>query len=119
MKERTKRFALDVLDLVKLLPRDEPGPTIRRQLGKAAQSVHINYRATCCARTHTEFTARMGVVAEEADESQGWLDVIAAAKLISTPALPKLQREATELVAIFSKSVGTARMKERSRRHGA
>ena len=69
LKERTKRFALDVLELIKLLPASEPGPTIRRQLTKAATSVPMNYRAACRARSHAEFTARINVVAEEADES--------------------------------------------------
>ena len=69
LKERTKRFALDVLELIKLLPASEPGPTIRRQLTKAATSVPMNYRAACRARSHAEFTARISVVAEEADES--------------------------------------------------
>jgi hypothetical protein len=43
LKRRTRRFALDVLRLIKLLPRDEPGPTIKRQLTKAATFVDMNY----------------------------------------------------------------------------
>src|SRR5256885_3847963 len=45
LKTRTRRFALDVLELIKVLPRDEPGPTMKRQLTKAATSVDMNYRA--------------------------------------------------------------------------
>jgi four helix bundle protein len=74
----------------------------------------FNYRATCRARSHDEFTARIGVVAEEADESQGWLEFIEAAKLIASKEVARLLREATELAAIFSASVGTARAKQKS-----
>ena len=56
LKQRTRRFALGVLDLIKLLPPTEPGPTIRRQLAKAATSVDMNYRGSCRARSHAEFT---------------------------------------------------------------
>jgi len=42
LKQRTRRFALDVLELIKLLPREEPGPTVKRQFAKAATSVHMN-----------------------------------------------------------------------------
>ena len=115
LKERTKRFALDVLELIKLLPASEPGPTIRRQITKAATSVPMNYRAACRARSHAEFTARINVVAEEADESSSWLDLIADARLISLSMLLKLQQEARELVAIFSACVGTARRNRRGR----
>jgi len=115
LKARTRRFALDVLELIKLLPPVEPGPTIRRQLTKAATSVDMNYRASCRARSHAEFTANIGVVAEEADESASWLDLIAEAKLVNSDLLPRLQKEGHELEAIFSSSAGTARRNQRSR----
>ena len=115
LKERTMRFALDVCDLIKSLPHAEPGPTVRRQLAKAATSVAFNYRASCRARSHAEFTARLGLVAEEADESQGWLEFIEAAKLTQSSDLSRLVGESGELTAIFSASAGTARYKQRNR----
>jgi four helix bundle protein len=117
LKARTMRFALDVCDLLKQLPHDEPGPTVRRQLAKSSTGVAFNYRASCRARSHAEFTSRIGVVAEEADETQGWLEFIDAANLIVSPDLPRLITEATELSAIMSASVGTARYKERNKDH--
>lgn len=74
LKTRTMRFALDICRFIKRLPVDEPGPTAKRQLAKAATSVALNYRATCRARSHNEFTAKIGIVAEESDEVQGWLE---------------------------------------------
>ena len=85
LKARTMQFALDVSELLKVLPTSEPGPTVKRQLAKSATSVAANYRAACRARSHAEFTARIGMVAEEADESSFWLDFIAAASLVSAP----------------------------------
>ena len=113
LKERTKRFALDILGLIKLLPNSEPAATIKRQLAKSATSVPANYRAACRARSHAEFTAKIGVVAEEADETALWLDLIAGAHLAAEPTVPALQCEARELVAIFSAAVGTARRNAR------
>ena len=115
LQERTLQFALDVIEFTKTLPATEPGPTIRPQLTKAATSVGANYRAARRARSHAEFTAKIGVVAEEADESVYWLDVVAAAKLTTSPELPKLQQESRELTAIFSRAVGTARLNAKSR----
>jgi four helix bundle protein len=109
LKARTKRFALDVLDLLTALPPGEPGFTIRRQLTKAATSVAANYRASRRARSHAEFTSRIAVVAEEADESVYWLEMIAAAHLLTSPRVQILQCEAQELAAIFSACVRTSR----------
>jgi four helix bundle protein len=115
LKKRTMRFALDVCELIKLLPLFEPGPTVRRQLAKSATSVAFNYRASCRARSHSEFTAKIGIVAEEADEAQGWLEFIESGDLIKSTELPRLVAESRELTAIFSASAGTARYKQRNR----
>jgi four helix bundle protein len=109
LKARSMKFALDVCRLIRALPYDEPGPTVRRQLAKSSTSVAFNYRAACRGRSHAEFTAKMGTVAEESDESLGWLEFIEAGRLISSPAVLPLIAEARELVAIFSASYGTAR----------
>jgi hypothetical protein len=116
LKARTMRFALDVCALIKKLPRDEPG----QQCGASWRDPQPGLRSTrtsCRARSHKEFTSKIGVVAEEADESQGWLEFLEAAKLIIDPALKRLVIESTELSKIASASYGTARAKERERRH--
>src|SRR5215467_2296434 len=110
------RFALDVCALIRVLPFEEPGPIVKRQLARSATSMAFNYRASCRARTHAEFTAKIGLVAEESDESLGWLEFIEAAKLIATSSeLSWLTAEARELVAIVSASAGTARYHERNK----
>jgi four helix bundle protein len=114
LKERSMRFALDVCALIKLLSWSEPGPTVRRQLAKSATSIAFNYRASCRARSHAEFTAKLGTVAEESDETLGWLEFIEAARMIDSNELRRLTGEARELLAIFSASVGTARYKDRN-----
>jgi four helix bundle protein len=116
LKERTMRFALDVCRLIRLLPPWEPGPTVRHQLARSSTSVAFNYRASCRARSHAEFTSKIGTVAEESDESLGWLEFIEAGQLIGGSAdVPRLATEARELLAIFSASVGTARDHHRNR----
>jgi four helix bundle protein len=69
------------------------------------------------ARSHTEFTAKISIVAEGADETAGWLEFIEAARLVASPELSRLIEEASELTAIVSASAGTARYNERNRRN--
>ena len=117
LKQRTMTFCLDVCRLLRDIPEWEPGPTAKRQLTRAATAVAINYRASCRARSHDEFTAKMGTVAEESDESQGWLEFIETAELVKSDELTRLIVEAAEIVAIMSKAYGTARYNQRNRRH--
>lgn len=116
LKARTKRFAIDVIALIKMLPPGEPGFTIRKQITKCSTSVGANYRAACRARSHREFTAKMGTVSEESDETCYWLEVIEGAQLTTSALLQKLLAEADELCAIFSASVATARRREAHRK---
>ena len=52
------------------------------------------------------------MVAEEADETQGWLEFIKAAELLGSEDPSRLIVEATELAAITSAAYGTARYNE-------
>jgi len=74
----------------------------------------MNYRSSRRARSHAEFTSRIGIVADEADESLGWLEFIHRAKLVAAPELERLLAEAGELRNIFAASAGTARHRQRT-----
>jgi four helix bundle protein len=84
-------------------------------VSEQAEALKRNYRAACRARWHAESTARIGVVAEEADEVQLWLELITEAKLVAESEVSSLHTEARELVAIFSAAAGTARFNDRTR----
>jgi len=103
LKNRTKRFALTILDLSDNLPNNSKGWTISKQIVRSATSVAANYRAVCRARSDKDFIAKMGIVIEEADETLFWLEIIDEAKLLANKNIdmnPYL-KEANELVAIF------------------
>jgi four helix bundle protein len=97
---------------VKQLPRNIAGECVARQLIRAGTGVASNHRAACRGRSRREFIARLGVVLEEADESELWLEVLIACEL--APGLPveRLLHEAAELRAIFSQSPKTARERQ-------
>ena len=116
LKERTRRFALDVMALVDTLPRTPEGDVVGRQLLKAGTGVAANYRSACRARSHKEFTARIGVVLEEADEAEFWLTVVRDRRMSASETVPRLCDESTQVRAIFSAANLTARDRSRSRR---
>jgi four helix bundle protein len=102
LKLRTKQFALRVIKLVAALPKTIEGRAIANQLVRCGTSVAANYRAACRARSRREFVSKMGVVLEEADETQLWLELIIESKLLPIKRVEGLLSEASELVAIFA-----------------
>jgi four helix bundle protein len=101
LKDRTRQFALRILKLVAALPNTIEGRAIANQLVRCGTSVAANYRATCRSRSKAEFVAKIGVVLEEADETQLWLELIAEGKLLPLKRVEPLLVEASELVAIM------------------
>jgi len=86
---------------VAALPKSTEGRAIATQLVRSGTSVAANYRAACRAGSRSEFVAKMGVVLEEADETQLWLELIIESKQLSVTRIQPLLTEASELVAIF------------------
>ncbi len=109
LRRRTKAFALRVIRVYRALPRSTEAQVLGKQLLRSATSVGANYRAVCRARSRPEFIAKPGVVAEEADETVFWLELLIEAGIMSARRLEGLLKEARELTAIFSASAQTAR----------
>jgi four helix bundle protein len=109
LRGRTKAFALRVIKLVDAMPRGRASQVIARQLLRSATSVGANYRAACHAQSKADFTAKVSIVLEEADESLYWLELIVDSGLMKAGRLKELMQEASELVAIVSASRKTAR----------
>ena len=104
LKNRTKKFALRVLNLADQLPRGVKGRVLSDQIARAGTSAAANYRAACKARSRREFIAKIGIAEEEADEVQFWLELICEDKLVPANRLKDLHQEARELTAIFAAS---------------
>src|SRR6266540_4429223 len=102
LQERTKSFALRVLNLIERLPNTIGGSVLANQVARSATSVGANYRASCRARSRAEFASRLGTVAEEADESLYWLELIRDGNFVPEKKLASLVSEADELTAIFT-----------------
>ena len=109
LRQRAKHFAVRIVRFVRTLPRDAAGDAMGRQLVRSGTGVSSNYRAACRGRSRAEFIAKLGILVEEADESEHWLDVIHESRLSSGPELEWLRSESRELRAIFAASVSTAR----------
>src|SRR5256885_12203089 len=100
LKDRTRAFALAVVQLVEEMPHGRAADVIARQLLRAGTSVGANYRAACRARSRKEFLAKLGIVEEEADESSFWLELLVEAQVVTSQRVVELRHEAEQLVAI-------------------
>jgi four helix bundle protein len=110
LKERTRRFALDVLRFSSALPAKAEFRIIAGQLMRAGTSVGANYRAACRSKSKADFINKLSIVEEEADESEYWLDLVKNLSSTNRAELTRLKGEASQLVAIMVQSKRTARI---------
>jgi four helix bundle protein len=106
LRERTRLFALAVRKFCRRLPGTDEAREAARQLRRAANSVRSNYRASRKGRSRAEFEAKLGTVAEEADECLDWLEYLRDAGIRHDAVLID---EASQLTRIFVASVKTAK----------
>ena len=109
MKGRTRAFALQVIKLAESLPKGRSVDSLVRQLINCSTSVGSNYRAACIARSKAEFTSKLQVALEEADESQYWLELLNRAGFSEGDLHSTVYKEARELTAMLMAGLRTAR----------
>lgn len=109
MKKRTKDFAKGVIQLCRELPDNREGRLIGNQLFRSGTSVAANYRATCRAKSKSDFIAKLSIVEEEADETLFWMELLCEMNILRSTLLENLLREGTEILAIIVSSIKTSR----------
>jgi four helix bundle protein len=109
LKERTKRFALDILRLSAELRPESPGWLLRGQLARAGTGVGANYRVACRGKSRSDFITKLTTAEEEADETAYWLELLVGAHALPVERARPLLQEAGELTAILVSSIKTAK----------
>jgi four helix bundle protein len=109
LKARTMAFAVRVLKMAEHLPKTAQGRTVAGQICRSSCSVGANYRAALRSKSRADFTHKICIVLEEADETLFWLELIQAAELLPGSKLTALLVEAEELVRIFAATRRSAR----------
>jgi four helix bundle protein len=108
LRDRTRKFSLEIVDLCDALPSLPTVLLVRNQLFRAGTGVGANYRSACRSRSRKEFISRVAVALEEADECEFWLDVLEHRRTGNAAAVKRLRQEAGELRAILAASRRTA-----------
>jgi four helix bundle protein len=109
LRRRTFRYTLRIIALCRTLPDEGVDREIGRQLLRAGMGVTGNYWSACRGRSDREFIAKVGVSADEADESVLWLAAVVQSGTRTGVEPKALLAEGKELRAILSKSHKTAR----------
>ena len=102
LRERTFKFARQIVKLFASLERGVLAQTLGRQMLRAGTSIGANYREADQARSKAEFVAKIGDCLKEADETAYWLELMGAEAVGSPADVASALDEASQLVAILT-----------------
>ena len=97
-------MALRVIRLVQSLPKNLSAEILGKQLIRSATSVAAHYYSACKARSKADSLNKLGIVEEEADETQLCIELIMESGLIKENQLKTLLIEVKEITAIMAAS---------------
>lgn len=107
--ERSVAYALRIIELVRLLNRDEIGRILGSQLLRSGTSVGANIHEAQGAQSKADFIAKMSISHKEARESAYWLRLVGDSKIISNNRLDGLRDETEQIIKIISAILLTAK----------
>ena len=108
LKERTFKFALDILDVSALLPKNLESDIIRKQLVRSGTSVGANIEEADGVLTKADFINKLAISRKEVKETKYWLNIIKA-KYLKHEKIDIAINESLELVKIFSSIINKTR----------
>ena len=109
LEDRLISFACICLDICELLPKTKAGSNLEYQLSKSCTACALIYGEAQAAESKADFVHKMKLVLKEIRESRVNLKIIKQKPLINHSKLELALQEVNQLVAIFLKSIETAK----------
>ena len=109
LEDRLVDFACMCLEVCDLLPNTKTGQNLEFQLSKSCTASALIYEEAQAAESRADFIHKMKVVLKEIRESKVNLKIIKRKPVMINDKVDKAFNEANELMAIFLKSVETAK----------
>ena len=114
LEDRLIEFAVRIIQLAGALPKSQVGKHLSGQLIRCGTSPVPNYGEAQGAESRSDFIHKMKICLKELRETKVWLKMIIKAELINPVSkLDSLLTENDQLIAIFIKSIETARNNRR------
>jgi four helix bundle protein len=109
LEDRLIKFAYMCLDVCDVLLVTKTGQNLEYQLSKSSTSSALVYGEAQAAESKADFIHKMKVVLKEIRETRINLRIIIEKPVIVNEKVQPALKEANELMAIFLKSIATAR----------
>jgi four helix bundle protein len=119
LKQRTKRFAVEIIRFHTTLPKSAESHIVGRNLVRAGTMVGVYFREATRARTSMQFIDKLENGLNSLDETAYWLEVLEESGITNDYVLDALRREAGELTSLINAFARRAKPQRRNLREMA
>ena len=95
LSERTKQFALNIIDLYSLLPRRRVAQVLGDQMLRSGTSVGAHVREAQGAKSNPDFISKIEGSMQELEETTYWLELLEGAKVCTATQSERLKMKRT------------------------
>lgn len=111
LEDRTLKFSVDLVKILKKFPNDIINSKIISQLTASGTSIGANYMEAIGAESKKDFRHKIYISLKEAKETRYWLKILKEVSLSFQNEIKSLLQESHELVLIFSKIISNTNTK--------
>jgi four helix bundle protein len=95
--------------LIKSIKNDWTLSSLFQQILRSATSIHANIRESEYAQSTSDFISKLSIALKEANETQGWLEILVESDCLAQEAFSSLYADCDELISMLSASVKTTK----------
>ncbi|MEO8934568.1 MAG: four helix bundle protein [Xanthomarina sp.] len=110
IKEKSFRFAVEIVNLYKELAYNKKEYVMSRQLLKSGTSIGANVREAEFAQSRPDFTNKMSISLKEANETDYWIDLLHATDFLNKDEFDKFKPKSQEMLRILVRIVKSSKV---------
>ncbi|MBR1870817.1 MAG: four helix bundle protein [Kiritimatiellae bacterium] len=109
--EKSKCFALRIVNLYRYLVEEKRELVMSKQLLRCGTSIGANMAEAICAVSRADFTNKAYIALKESSETRYWLDLLRDAKYLTNEEYVSIRADADELFKMLTAITKTLKSK--------
>ena len=109
LKEKSFIFALEVIELYKIISIEKKEYVLSKQMLRSGTSVGANVREAEYAQSKADFISKLSIALKEANETDYWLDLLHLSSYINDRQFDSIKPKITEQLRLLTSIITTSK----------
>ena len=107
IQDKTKAFAIKIINCYKFLTEEQHEFVMSKQMLRCGTSIGANTRESKNAQSRNDFLSKLSIALKEADETDYWLDLLHSTDYIDNDMYDSLATDCSEIIKILTAIIKT------------